>query len=294
MWQHEIIEGINRYWPEECKKPLTNLSELVADAQTFYLGDTAGFDEVMEDTGPLPAEELAFAPYPLTLVEWSDSRFFANPETNIPSSKRAVLIVTDVETKSQVLFDFYYLDKTDELSNNYGWFVCLMALSCHDGTADIVDWSGYGVELVPEEHVEDIKKDMLADFFAAKVFIDVINSKNVVYKNVVPRKEKNNKRRKEKKFPLRSYKILEIVKGKADKRNVVDVPWDYKSPESARLHFTRGHFKTYTEEDPLFGKHVGTYWWGAHLRGSKERGVVEKEYHVRTQGHKKESSDERI
>jgi hypothetical protein len=25
-----------------------------------------------------------------------------------------------------------------------------------------------------------------------------------------------------------------------------------------------GHFKTFTAEAPLFGKHVGTYWWGGY------------------------------
>lgn len=25
-----------------------------------------------------------------------------------------------------------------------------------------------------------------------------------------------------------------------------------------------GHYKTYTEDAPLMGKHVGRYWWGGH------------------------------
>lgn len=24
----------------------------------------------------------------------------------------------------------------------------------------------------------------------------------------------------------------------------------------------KGHYKTYTADAPLMGKHVGTYWWG--------------------------------
>jgi hypothetical protein len=41
------------------------------------------------------------------------------------------------------------------------------------------------------------------------------------------------------------------------------------------------HFKTYTEETPLFGKRVGTYWWDAQVRGKAEESVVEKDYRVR-------------
>ena len=46
------------------------------------------------------------------------------------------------------------------------------------------------------------------------------------------------------------------------------------------FHFARGHFKTYTEENPLFGQHVGTYWWEAHTRGSRSRGSITKDYEV--------------
>lgn len=43
-------------------------------------------------------------------------------------------------------------------------------------------------------------------------------------------------------------------------------------------HRVRGHFKTYTAEAPLMGQHVGTWWWGWNMRGSKERGEVVSDY----------------
>jgi hypothetical protein len=46
------------------------------------------------------------------------------------------------------------------------------------------------------------------------------------------------------------------------------------------LHIYRGHFKTYTEDSPLFGKYVGKWWWEANTRGSKNAGVVTKDYNV--------------
>ena len=33
------------------------------------------------------------------------------------------------------------------------------------------------------------------------------------------------------------------------------------------LHICRGHFKTFTDIAPLFGKLRGTYWWADHIRG---------------------------
>ncbi len=46
------------------------------------------------------------------------------------------------------------------------------------------------------------------------------------------------------------------------------------------LHICRGHFKNFTPEAPLLGRATGTYWFSSHVRGSKERGVVKKDYSV--------------
>jgi hypothetical protein len=47
------------------------------------------------------------------------------------------------------------------------------------------------------------------------------------------------------------------------------------------LHVCRGHFATYTDEAPLFGKHVGQFWIPDHARGSFERGAVIKDYETK-------------
>lgn len=46
------------------------------------------------------------------------------------------------------------------------------------------------------------------------------------------------------------------------------------------LHICRGHFATYSEERPLFGKYTGTFWKPMHVRGSKGYGEVRKSYKV--------------
>lgn len=47
------------------------------------------------------------------------------------------------------------------------------------------------------------------------------------------------------------------------------------------LHICRGHFATYTEDKPLFGKYTGTFWRPAHVRGSADVGTVYKDYKVK-------------
>lgn len=46
------------------------------------------------------------------------------------------------------------------------------------------------------------------------------------------------------------------------------------------MHICRGHFATYSADKPLFGKHAGTFWVPAHVRGTPERGVIAKDYRV--------------
>lgn len=47
-----------------------------------------------------------------------------------------------------------------------------------------------------------------------------------------------------------------------------------------RVHLCRGHFSTYTEDAPLFGKYVGRYWIPPHVRGDRSSGIVQKDYVV--------------
>lgn len=46
------------------------------------------------------------------------------------------------------------------------------------------------------------------------------------------------------------------------------------------MHIARGHFKDYRDGSGLFGKRHGLYWWDAHVRGSRDEGVVTKDYRV--------------
>lgn len=52
-------------------------------------------------------------------------------------------------------------------------------------------------------------------------------------------------------------------------------------PANHAAHKVRGHFKTYTEDAPLMGRHVGTYWWGWQARGNKRNGVTVTDYRIK-------------
>lgn len=49
------------------------------------------------------------------------------------------------------------------------------------------------------------------------------------------------------------------------------------------LHICRGHFATYSEDKPLFGRIAGTVWRPSHVRGSADHGTVVKDYEIGNQ-----------
>jgi hypothetical protein len=87
-------------------------------------------------------------------------------------------------------------------------------------------------------------------------------------------------KRHEKKYgvPLVTDKILKVTP--MNKVNANDYDSDDGDSIDKALHIVRGHFATYTAEQPMFGKYVGTFWKEAHLRGNAEKGVVVKDYEV--------------
>jgi hypothetical protein len=47
-----------------------------------------------------------------------------------------------------------------------------------------------------------------------------------------------------------------------------------------RMHLVRGHFSTYSEAAPLFGRVVGRFWIPAHLSGLASEGVIDSDYRL--------------
>lgn len=105
------------------------------------------------------------------------------------------------------------------------------------------------------------------------IFLMLINCQNVITETV--HKKKKGKR---KSIPKgETYKILKFKVKKTSKR------YKYGEEEEVKetvmpLHICIGHFKTYTEENPLFGRYVGRWWWSALVRGDPEKGILIKDY----------------
>jgi len=106
--------------------------------------------------------------------------------------------------------------------------------------------------------------------------LSLLHCKNVTVEDEPPTPAKVAKKRLERGIRDVQFKTL-VVK---PLRRQLQAEGGGQGPRQA-LHFVRAHFKEYTEDAPLFGKHVGRYFWPMHAAGSAAQGEVVKDYKVK-------------
>jgi hypothetical protein len=117
--------------------------------------------------------------------------------------------------------------------------------------------------------------------------ISFMHCRNVKTIEIQPNPKLNKKRIKRGKLPLLRYHTLDI----APMRRVLDTEGRVGQTSDIKmgLHICHGHFKHFgpaalsghpagIDTKPLFGKHVGMYWWGDVVRGDAQHGVIAKDY----------------
>lgn len=112
--------------------------------------------------------------------------------------------------------------------------------------------------------------------FPALMAISFMHCKNVSIRSVTPPTKLSKKHEKRTGRGLIRYHVLDIE----PMRQVLDSSGATTHGIRRALHVSRGHFKVFTDDAPLFGRHVGTYWWASHVRGKSNEGVVVKDYRV--------------
>lgn len=105
----------------------------------------------------------------------------------------------------------------------------------------------------------------------------ILSCKNITTEIIKAPESLNKKRRKNGKQEIFDYHILNVTMP-GEKQGYKE---NGESLSHNRVHLCRGHFKEYTQEHPLFGRHTGLYWWQPHVRGQNKDGIVMKEYNIR-------------
>ena len=125
--------------------------------------------------------------------------------------------------------------------------------------------------------IEDCFKEDEKDLAVLNLTLLLLNCKNIVTEDNPPPPALNKKRRKAGKQELFTYKTLKLVLPSKARNGSED---QSPSGDRVRIHLCRGHFKHFTKDAPLFGRHTGLYWWQPQLRGDKTKGMVAKDYEV--------------
>lgn len=138
-----------------------------------------------------------------------------------------------------------------------------------------LDASGRNLMTKYAESGIDPYQSLDAFFFA----IGLMHCKNVTIEDAHPAPVKIiEKRARRTGVPPYKYKVL-VVGNMSGGATSDDRPIS-KSSEKM-LHICRGHFATYSEDKPLFGRYSGTFWKPAHVRGNADHGTVYKDYKVK-------------
>jgi hypothetical protein len=130
-----------------------------------------------------------------------------------------------------------------------------------------------------EDHCRELAEYLQTGFLTAFMTISFMHCKNVPITCVEPNKLVNRQRSKAGLTPFLRYHTINIDPMRATGRDGSDANGD---GFQKALHICRGHFSTYTEERPLFGKVSGTFWVPSHVRGSAKNGVVISDYNVKS------------
>lgn len=102
--------------------------------------------------------------------------------------------------------------------------------------------------------------------YVAMLALSFIHCKNVSLETNLPTAHQGKRDRHGSRpaYPYHTIKIHPLATRKVGGGVSVE---DRNKPS---VFIRRGHFKTYTQEAPLFGQHVGTYWWESAVVGKGE------------------------
>ena len=113
--------------------------------------------------------------------------------------------------------------------------------------------------------------------------LSLMHCRNVEIRTVEPDGEASRAHRRRHHHRLVRYQVLDIE----PMRRILNQAGatDPKGGGLRRaLAICRGHFKTFTPDAPLFGKHTGQFWWAPHVRGNPDAGIVVNDYRVHAPG----------
>lgn len=107
--------------------------------------------------------------------------------------------------------------------------------------------------------------------------LGMLHCRNIGTQVFEPKAAENHKYERKHGIPMTKYHILKITGKGRDAGELIGVNSGRRMP----LHWVRGHWRTYTDDAPLFGTVTGTFYVHEHIRGTLKAGAVAKDYEVK-------------
>jgi len=300
MFAHQVIEDLKDLKPKSDKmyaETARSVRHLIPQTQKFHMGEYGKLHQFFPNLKlkQLFLNEEVSHDIRLPYKEcWFDSlhkfvKTDKNSENyNVP--KRGML-VTELQSDLIIVGICNFID-IPELGKPK-WILGLQRYLIKIGSVidkKLIPYDGPETNIIPsatsEIYYKQVQKDPdivsktatddSEDLWLLNMFLLFLSCKNITTETVPAPVKLNNKRKKKGKLPIFSYKTLVIKPTTKKQQSTPKHLWNN------RIHLSRGHFKTYTAEKPLLGKHVGRYWWQPHVRGQNHEGVVMKDYEVKT------------
>lgn len=283
MWGHEVIDSVVSTLPRVIDPDYSKACHMAMDfmrrAVHFHMGrygDSKPFIERHKE-GAFRGElaEGIRLPYPFCWFDYIHDRpktFQDNPnETTIP--RRGILCGNANEQGSEVVATIfndwpglgwvlspaaYYIYIGDGPTNNKERNIRLFPLSTKILLSTID----------PQKVVNEDAHDLIM----LNAFLLFLSCKNIYFEDKKPKAGIVRKQKKKKRELPFEYKVLKLKPVGEREKSIPRHLWQN------RIHLARGHFKTYTAEAPLLGKHVGRFFWQPHVRGRNRDGMIVKDY----------------
>lgn len=263
---HEILT-------KEHLKFMNFVSDLIVQSQKFHCGSIEKmWGAVINDGTNLSTDlfkgkfEVFHLPYKLC---WFD--FFVDTSETV---KKLGALVSESKQNRKIIIPFEFV----KVEGFVGWVFFPEYLVIEEGANNWTDYITPGFKetyrALEESEKFSIFKTLLQIAWGVNSVLVFLSCRNITTKTNQDFNKLNKKRKKAGKLPIFSYKTLLIKPTSKKKISIQNHLWNN------RIHLARGHFKTYTEEAPLFGKIKGRFWWQPHVRGQNRDGVVMKDYKV--------------
>lgn len=236
--------------------------------------------EVFRDSG-LPDSILdvpILSPWPTSFIEYS---------LDADAHVGVLIKMIPLDERSPAFHDgarYFHASWIFTQAGNEDVYICSRALFSSDAMgrllqADNLSWSWpyqATVDLIGEDAALQITREIMSVVVHTLMFANCKNVQAVEEENLYPtRQARRAAERRGDPKPPRFY-TLRINPNAMRKQG----EGTSTSGRELSLHIVRGHFATYTDEKKLFGRHTGTFWIPAYVRGSQDVGIVGKDYEV--------------